>query len=44
MAAYSHFFSPSISICVSSTAIRDGAAVGGSLYISASVSFQFQIA
>ncbi len=43
IAAYSHFFSPSTSICFSSTATRAGSAVGGSLCASDSVCFQFQI-
>jgi len=44
IAAYNHYFSPSISICFSSTANRDGSAVGGSLYVVANFSFQFQTA
>ncbi len=32
-AAYNHFFSPSTLICFSSTATRDGSAVGGSLWL-----------
>ena len=44
IAAYNHYFSPSTSICFSSTATCDGSAVGGSLCVSASFSFQFQTA